>query len=235
MDLNNEWNFGYTGTFYLGSNKQPIRAIFDTGSANSWILSKQAVKDKSNANSFSPFDPSTSETFKANEPKKTVRITFGSGSLSGSFAHDQLTIGQAGLFGGNELHVENYNFGLVEQQAVFTGTFDAIVGMAYPSMAEESVTPFFDVLMQEGVLHDEEGNPSNMFAFYMSTNQSDQSELVFGGYNPDRILEGEEIVWHPVVDKLFWSIKLDDIKVGGESLHICDRRDCWMTPDSGTS
>jgi hypothetical protein len=43
MDLNNEWNFGYIGTFYLGSNKQPIRAIFDTGSANSWILSREAI------------------------------------------------------------------------------------------------------------------------------------------------------------------------------------------------
>lgn len=39
MDLHNEWNYGYTGTIYLGSDKQPIRAIFDTGSANSWILS----------------------------------------------------------------------------------------------------------------------------------------------------------------------------------------------------
>ena len=43
MDMKNNYNFGYTGTIYLGSNKQPIRVIFDTGSANSWILSKDAV------------------------------------------------------------------------------------------------------------------------------------------------------------------------------------------------
>lgn len=109
------------------------------------------------------------------------------------------------------------------------------MGLAYPSMAETGVIPFFDVLMNEHVLHDVDNNPANMFAFYMSTNQQDQSELVFGGYDPDRILAGEEIVWHPVVDKLFWSIKLDDIKVGGQSLGICDNNDCRMTPDSGTS
>lgn len=45
MDMANNFNFGYTGTFYLGSDKQPIRAIFDTGSANSWILSKDAVNE----------------------------------------------------------------------------------------------------------------------------------------------------------------------------------------------
>ena len=63
MDLNNEWNFGYIGTFYLGSNKQPIRAIFDTGSANSWILSKEAIKGQSDEDEFSPFDQTESETF----------------------------------------------------------------------------------------------------------------------------------------------------------------------------
>lgn len=56
-----------------------------------------------------------------------------------------------------------------------------------------------------------------------------------GGWNPDRIVKNEEITWHKVVDKLFWSLKLDDIKVGGKSLGICDDKDCWMTPDSGTS
>ena len=45
MDLNDEENIGYIGEIYLGSddNPQKIRAIFDTGSANSWILSKEAV------------------------------------------------------------------------------------------------------------------------------------------------------------------------------------------------
>ena len=48
-------------------------------------------------------------------------------------------------------------------------------------------------------------------------------------------MKGEEITWHPVVDRLFWAIKLDDIKVGGKSLGICDNTNCTMTPDSGTS
>lgn len=68
----------------------------------------------------------------------------------------------------------------------------------------------------------------------MATNPNDQSELVFGSYDTSKFVG--DINWHPVVDKLFWSLKLDDIKLNGKPLHICDSaKGCMMTPDSGTS
>jgi hypothetical protein len=45
----------------------------------------------------------------------------------------------------------------------------------------------------------------------MATSINDTSELIFGSYDDDKF-EGE-IVWHPVVDKFFWTMKLDDIKL----------------------
>lgn len=103
-------------------------------------------------------------------------------------------------------------------------------------MAEVGVRPFFDTLIDNHVLFNSAGRPANIFSFYLSTNQVDQSELIFGGWDNARIKHGHEIVWHPVEDKLFWSIKLDDIKVGGKSLGICNEHtNCTMTPDSGTS
>ena len=174
MNLKNDWNYGYTGTLYLGSDKQPIRAIFDTGSANSWILSVDAIRDYFHKDEFQPFDPTPSSTFKTVPNHGTVKITFGSGSLSGSFAQDQVTIGNEGYLGlAQTLNVPDYMFGLVKEQHVFSGSFDAIVGMAYPTMAEKGIRPFFDTLIDDGVLHDDVGNPSNVFAFYMSTNQKD--------------------------------------------------------------
>lgn len=82
----------------------------------------------------------------------------------------------------------------MKKQAVFSGTFDAIIGLAYPSMAEKGFTPFFDNLMLNEVLD------KNVFAFYMSTNQVDVSELIFGGWDESKIVPGEKIVWHDVVD-----------------------------------
>lgn len=99
MDLKNNWNYGYTGTIYLGSDRQPIRAIFDTGSANSWILSKESIANDKNANKFQPFDYTTSTTFEKIENHGSVKITFGSGSLSGTFAKDQVAIGNGGFLG----------------------------------------------------------------------------------------------------------------------------------------
>ena len=45
VQLDNNHNVSYEGTIYLGSGEelQPVRAVFDTGSANPWILSKRAV------------------------------------------------------------------------------------------------------------------------------------------------------------------------------------------------
>lgn len=54
MPLQNNNNYGYIGEFFLGSIDadaeegdqgaiQPIRILLDTGSANSWILSRESV------------------------------------------------------------------------------------------------------------------------------------------------------------------------------------------------
>jgi len=34
---------------------------------------------------------------------------------------------------------------------------------------------------------------------------------------------------------MFFSIAMDDVLLDGKSLGICDKRDCMMTPDSGTA
>jgi len=45
-------------------------------------------------------------------------------------------------------------FGLVIEQHVFSGSFDAIIGLAYPKMAEKGIIPFFDTLINNKVCYD---------------------------------------------------------------------------------
>ena len=74
----------------------------------------------------------------------------------------------------------------------------------------------------------------NIFAFYMSMNPlDDDSELIFGSYDEDRFIGN--LNWHLVINKLFWSLKLDDIKIRNVSTSICENVSCMVTPDSGTS
>ena len=92
--LTNCQNLSYIGELYIGSGDTPqkVRAIFDTGSANPWILSKQGNKDETTNNSF---DPSLSPTFvePAVEDRQNVEITFGSGFIKGYFVQDQVMLG----------------------------------------------------------------------------------------------------------------------------------------------
>lgn len=62
------------------------------------------------------------------------------------------------------------------------------------------------------------------------------SELTFGYY--DKSKYSGDMVWHPVLHKLMFGIELNDIKINGKALHLCDtvgQQKCLITVDSGTS
>mmetsp|Transcript_30672 Transcript_30672/g.37955 ORF Transcript_30672/g.37955 Transcript_30672/m.37955 type:complete len:350 (+) Transcript_30672:379-1428(+) len=220
--LENQNNMVYMGDLYIGSPAQAIRAIFDTGSANPWILSKTARAEHS-------FDQTKSTTFKDPSTKQWTSIHFGSGTLRGYFASDTVLLGDPQNTE-HALTLPSWNFGLVTENSVFDKSFDAIIGMAYKEFAEEGVTPFFEALRSSGKLAKE------MHSWYLSLNPDDQSEIMMGGWNEDRFRK-ELLVWHPVVNKRFWAVKLDDIKVNGVSTGFCTRTgaNCTIAPDSGTS
>jgi len=59
-------------------------------------------------------------------------------------------------------------------------------------MAEDAGLPLFDELMHQGLLKEDK------FAFYLSQNKDEDSELMFGGVNQDKF-DGE-LECHEVVD-----------------------------------
>ena len=96
MDLDNAYNFGYIGEFYLGTGEpQKIRVMLDTGSANSWIMSKEALdkKPKAEQSKYNSYDKDLSPTYLEPDEKQWTKISFGSGSLRGFFVHDTCTLG----------------------------------------------------------------------------------------------------------------------------------------------
>ena len=74
-----------------------------------------------------------------------------------------------------------------------------------------------------------------MFAFYFTGKDSGiPSDLTLGYYDKEKFTG--EINWNPVQYKHMFGVQLDDIKVAGESLGICEgRENCLITFDSGTS
>jgi hypothetical protein len=78
VKLTNYENYNYIGEFYVGSQKQKMRGCFDTGSANSWILSTED-KDTVNKGENLAFNPQESTTFVSTNVGESIQ--FGSGSL----------------------------------------------------------------------------------------------------------------------------------------------------------
>ena len=70
----------------------------------------------------------------------------------------------------------------------------------------------------------------------MSYNPDEKSEIMMGGWNDEKFHE-DALIWHPVVNQLFWAVQLDDILVNGGSTGYCKSKgaNCTVTPDTGTS
>ena len=134
----------YVGEMYVGNPPQKIRALFDTGSTNTWILNS---KVDLGAEKMRSYDDKASDTAKRTSQK--AHINFGSGSLSGTFMTDDIRLGSCDSKHGS-IHISQMKFGDVEKQkTIFTGTnFEAIVGLAYPALAEPGVVPLFDSMMK---------------------------------------------------------------------------------------
>ena len=85
---NNLEDNAYVSDMYVGNPPQLVRALFDTGSTNTWVLSEKcdigATKERSYSN--------TTSTTTAFTPQK-AQIFFGSGNLAGHFITDDIRLG----------------------------------------------------------------------------------------------------------------------------------------------
>jgi hypothetical protein len=83
--LTNNHNYDYIGKFSYGNPPQKMRACFDTGSANGWVLSSKCTNDRCKPGSHNfYYTPTLSSTFK--DLQSWTTISFGSGKLRGFFA-----------------------------------------------------------------------------------------------------------------------------------------------------
>jgi hypothetical protein len=218
----NDHDMAYMADIYIGTPPQKIRGLFDTGSSNTWILNKSLKTLDGIA-----YDDKKSSTSKASD--QAAEISFGSGSLAGHFYTDDMQIG----LGEGAIKIKEQRFGNVEQESgIFMGGFEAIIGMAYPELAESGVTPVFDNMMGQHLLK------NNLYAFYLTTNaQEGESDLTFGYYDKTKFFG--DLIWHPVEFKYMFGIRLDDILINGKSLGFCgpngQKKDCLVTVDSGTT
>ena len=208
IGLENIKDTQYVGTIGIGTPPQDIHVIFDTGSANLWVTSSLCNDEA--CSMHEGYDHSKSSTY--GEVGDEVSVRFGTGSIDGFMSSDTFHVGP--------LEIKGQVFGeiTVENGDVFaTSRFAGIAGLAFPALSAYDNTPVFDNIMKQKLL------AVNMFAFYYSKLPRQESALFFGG--PDPEFYTGEITWIPVMRQFYWEIRLADVVVAGEPLHMCDGDD----------
>ncbi|KAJ8779973.1 hypothetical protein J1605_012009 [Eschrichtius robustus] len=209
----------YFGEISIGTPPQNFLVLFDTGSSNLWVPSVYCQSQA--CTSHTRFNPSLSSTYSSNG--QTFSLQYGSGSLTGFFGYDTLTV--------QGIQVPNQEFGLSENEPgtnFLYAKFDGIMGMAYPALSMGRATTALQGMLQEGAL------TSPVFSFYLSSQQGSQDggAVIFGGV--DSSLYTGQIYWAPVTQELYWQIGIEEFLIGDQATGWCSQG-CQAIVDTGTS
>lgn len=218
IPLYNFKNTQYTGPISIGDSDNEFQVIYDTGSANFWIDSSKC-NDRGCTN-HKQYDSSKSSNY--NHVGLSLEVQFGTGGLSGEINEDTV------YFGGVAVEKQGFAEIVQEDGDVFAQSkFDGIVGLAFPQMAAYDMAPVFDSIIKQNKLD------SNVFSFYFAKNAGENdSRLIVGGVDSS-LYEGD-ISYHKVVDPYYWTLKADNILIGGKDVGLCTHG-CRVIADTGTS
>lgn len=215
--INDYMNSQYYGAINLGSPEQTFDVIFDTGSSDLWVAS---VNCDDSCGRHAKYDSSKSSTYVKNGTE--FYIMYGSGPVSGYQSIDALNFG--GLVIPDQMFAEITDASGLGA-AYKMGKFDGILGMAFPVLSVNDVTPPFFGLIENNLV--EQGQ----FAFYLGNSFTDKGELTLGGTNPDHYTG--EITWVNLLAATYWEITLSNFQINGESFLSASETKAIV--DSGTS
>jgi len=207
----------YYGTVRIGDTL--FRVLFDTGSCELWVPSNECTTSRCKRHHRFPMVTKDKPRFKLYKGA-TMKISYISGSVEGKMIIETVKVG--------DVDVPNQILGVAKTlniELLDDVVWDGIVGLAYPSptLVTRGVTPLFDNIIKQQILNKKQ--LANQFSYYIDDTQG---VLTLGGVNCEFVTKNQNggkivpgaiehcknnFVFSPVVDKVYWTIMLDDISL----------------------
>ncbi|RXN20202.1 renin-like protein [Labeo rohita] len=144
----------YFGEISIGSPAQMFNVVFDTGSANLWVPSHSCSPLYTACFTHNRYDASRSLTHIYNGTGFSIQ--YASGNVRGFLSEDVVVVGGIPV-----VQVFAEATALPAIPFIFA-KFDGVLGMGYPDVAIDGITPVFDRIMSQHVLK------QNVFSVYYS-------------------------------------------------------------------
>ncbi|EFN62764.1 Lysosomal aspartic protease [Camponotus floridanus] len=219
-NLTNYKNIIYYGIIRIGTPQQEFKVMFDTGSADLWVLSKKCTFPIYSGHN--QYDSARSETYNNIGNNRLLRFEYGSYDVEGYLAADKVNV--ANLNVQNQIFLEVTN--VLRMNSNFSKPYDGVLGLSYSNMSSDRITPVFDNIINQSLVS------SRIFSFYLNRDTSADlgGELILGGSDP-AYYEGD-FTYIPVTHKGYWQISIDRIKIKSDNL--CEES-CQAIVDTGSS
>lgn len=225
----------YFGVIQVGSPVQEFRVVFDSASGQLILPSTKCgdaacekhrrfhAENSTSAKQIGWADDATAAISDDDDRDTKTLSLFGS-DVSGEFVRDRICFGGEGQLCGTADFVV-----LTEEADEPFGQlgFDGVLGLA-PSSPD---SPEFNVLH---ALLKGKAPGAAVFSFYLAPGMGG-GELVFGGYRPELLANGEPPTWAPVTGNGSWHVLVEDVTVNGKAASLCGKAGCLAAVDTGAS
>jgi len=218
----------YYGRVEIGSPRQPLTVVFDTGSGNLMVPSTYCRSHACTMHKrFDRKQSATAEDIEADgSPSRKgalrdqITVTFGTGEISGVFIQDDVCIGNL---------CTNIHFvGATEEtdDPFSSFKFDGVLGLALPEMSQGPTFSLMDHLVQSKALR------KPIFSVFLSDSDMESSEITFGEVKEEHMVT--PMFWEPVSrESGYWQVQIQDITINNKKQSLCS--DCQVAVDTGTS